>query len=409
MKKRSRTKLSEELSILKRLRQCDFTVLLLVVILVIFGVVMVFSASYYNSINYSGTPYTYLKKQLFFALTGAALMYATSVVDYHLYRRFDWILLILSLVLLVLLFTPLGVTTNGATRWLRVGPLSIMPGEIAKVAAILFTASFFADEPNRVLSLKRGVLPMAGLMALLGILIIKQPNLSTALTVVGIIAGMMFLSGLQWRYLIGAFGLGAGGLLILSQTGTYWGDRLTSFTDPFKDAQGDGFQAVQSLLALGTGGLFGLGLGKSVQKNLYLPEPQNDFILAIIGEELGLVGVLILMLVFVLLVWRCSMVTINAPDQFGMLLAGGVALMIGIQVVLNVAVVTSSMPPTGIALPFVSYGGNALWIFMGMAGVVLNISRQSRTLNPEQKKKKQNRVQRVRERERERRERESLI
>ena len=409
MKKRSRTKLSEELSILKRLRQCDFTVLLLVVILVIFGVVMVFSASYYNSINYSGTPYTYLRKQLFFALTGAALMYVTSVVDYHLYRRFDWVLLILSVVLLVLLFTPLGVTTNGATRWLRMGPLSIMPGEIAKVAAILFTASFFADEPNRVLSLKRGVLPMAALMALLGMLIIKQPNLSTAITVVGIIAGMMFLSGLQWRYLIGAFALGGGGLLILSQTGTYWGDRLTSFTDPFRDAQGDGFQAVQSLLALGTGGLFGLGLGKSVQKNLYLPEPQNDFILAIIGEELGLVGVLILMLVFVLLVWRCSMVAINAPDQFGMLLAGGVTLMIGIQVVLNVAVVTSSMPPTGIALPFVSYGGNALWIFMGMAGVVLNISRQSRTLNPEQRKKKQNRVQRVRERERERRERESLI
>lgn len=409
MKKRSRTKLSEELSILKRLRQCDFTVLLLVVILVIFGVVIVFSASYYNSINYSGTSYTYLRKQLFFALTGAALMYVTSVVDYHLYRRFDWVLLILSVVLLVLLFTPLGVTTNGATRWLRMGPLSIMPGEVAKVAAILFTASFFADEPNRVLSLKRGVLPMAALMALLGTLIIKQPNLSTAITVVGIIAGMMFLSGLQWRYLIGAFALGGGGLLILSQTGTYWGDRLTSFTDPFRDAQGDGFQAVQSLLALGTGGLFGLGLGKSVQKNLYLPEPQNDFILAIIGEELGLVGVLILMLVFVLLVWRCSMVAINAPDQFGMLLAGGVTLMIGIQVVLNVAVVTSSMPPTGIALPFVSYGGNALWIFMGMAGVVLNISRQSRTLNPEQKKKKQNRVQRVRERERERRERESLI
>ena len=376
MKKRSRTKLSEELSILKRLRQCDFTVLLLVVILVIFGVVMVFSASYYNSINYSGTPYTYLKKQLFFALTGAALMYATSVVDYHLYRRFDWILLILSLVLLVLLFTPLGVTTNGATRWLRVGPLSIMPGEIAKVAAILFTASFFADEPNRVLSLKRGVLPMAGLMALLGILIIKQPNLSTALTVVGIIAGMMFLSGLQWRYLIGAFGLGAGGLLILSQTGTYWGKRLTSFTDPFKDAQGDGFQAVQSLLALGTGGLFGLGLGKSVQKNLYLPEPQNDFILAIIGEELGFIGIAALMIAFALLVWRIFMVAVESRDNLGMLIAGGTAIMIGVQVIFNVAVVTSSMPPTGVALPFISYGGNAIWIMMGLMGMALNVSRQ---------------------------------
>ena len=157
----------------------------------------------------------------------------------------------------------------------------------------------------------------------------------------------------------------------------HWKKRIVAFTDPFADALGDGFQVVQSLLALGSGGLFGLGLGKSIQKNLYLPEPQNDFIIAIIGEELGLIGLLILLAVYAVLIWRCFHVCLNAPDRFGMLLAGGITIMIGLQVVLNIAVVTSSMPATGIALPFISYGGNALWIFMGCSGILLNISRQS--------------------------------
>ena len=149
--------------------------------------------------------------------------------------------------------------------------------------------------------------------------------------------------------------------------------------DPFADPLGDGFQVVQSLLALGTGGLFGLGLGKSIQKNLYLPEPQNDIILAIIGEELGLVGILVLFVVYAVLIWKCFHICLNAPDRFGMLLSGGITIMIGLQLLINVAVVTSSMPATGITLPFVSYGGNALWLFMGSAGIMLNISRQSIT------------------------------
>ena len=154
-------------------------------------------------------------------------------------------------------------------------------------------------------------------------------------------------------------------------------NRLTNFWDPFQDALGDGFQVVQSLLALGTGGFFGLGLGKSIQKNLYLPEPMNDFILSIVGEELGLVGVFFLMSLFMIFIWRCFKVAMHAPDRYGMLLSGCIGIMIAIQVILNVAVVTSSMPPTGVALPFISYGGNALWICMGATGVVLNVSRQA--------------------------------
>lgn len=369
--------MAKVLRILKKIKPSDFTVVILVVALVIFGVVMVFSASYYNSLNDTGSPYGYLKKQLFFAVTGFVIMYIMSIVDYHIFKKLAVPLVIISIILLLLLFTGLGLNVNGATRWIRLGPLSIMPGEIAKVAVIAYVAFYLSPDPKRVLSIKEGIFPMLLLAGVFGVLIIKQPNLSTAITVVGIIFGMMFLAGLEWKWIIGAIVIGGGGLLALSRTGTYWGKRLTSFVNPFQDPQGDGFQAVQSLLALGTGGLFGLGLGKSVQKNLYLPEPQNDFILAIIGEELGLVGVLILLTVFAVLIWRCFIVTMNAPDRFGMLLAGGITLMIGIQVILNVAVVTSSMPPTGIALPFVSYGGNALWIMMGATGVLLNVSRKS--------------------------------
>ena len=377
-----------------KLKASDFTIVLLVMILVIFGVVMVFSASYYKSINEDGTPYSYLRKQLAFAALGCVLLYIGSIMDYHIWKKLMPFIMVGSIALLFLLFTPLGITVNGATRWISIGPVTLMPGEIAKFAVIVFVATFLADDPTRMDKFYRGPLPLLVLIIFFGALIAKQPNLSTAITVAGIIFGMAFLAGLKWRYVAILVGTGAVGLFGLSQTHTFWATRLTSFMDPFKDPLGDGFQAVQSLLALGTGGFTGLGLGKSVQKNLYLPEPQNDFILAIIGEELGFIGVMALLIVFVILVWRGFMVSMNAPDQFGMLLAGGVTLMIGIQVILNVAVVTSSMPPTGIALPFISYGGNALWIFMGSIGMLLNVARQSKTLD--QNPHKEDRIQKVR-------------
>jgi cell division protein FtsW len=363
------------------LRPTDFSIIALVTVLVIFGVVMVFSASYYKSIDDSGTPYHYLIRQGIFAVTGGVIMMICSVMDYHWYRRMSVLILGVALVLLVLVFTPAGVSEGGATRAIDVG-ITIMPGELAKPAAIIFTAAYLSADPKIIRSFKRGVFPLLLLMAVFGGLIVKQPNLSTAITVCGIIAGIMFLAGLEWKYVIGALGLGGAGIVGLISIGdkigaSHWAERLTSFTDPFAHALDEGYQVVQSLLALGSGGLFGLGLGKSIQKNLYLPEPQNDFIIAIIGEELGFVGLLVLMMVYALLIWRCFHVCMNAPDRFGMLLSGGITIMIGLQVILNIAVVTSSMPPTGIALPFVSYGGNALWIFMACMGMVLNVSRQS--------------------------------
>lgn len=357
----------------------DFTVIFLVTALVMFGIVMVFSASYYNSINSTGSPYGYLKKHIAFAVLGFFLTYFFSILDYHVLKKWASPIMVISILLLIALLTPLGVEINGATRWIMIGPLTVMPGEIAKAACIVFVAAFFSTDSRKILSFTKGILPMLALMGIVCGLIIKQPNLSTAIAVCGIIVGMMFIAGLQWRWILFALAGGSVGVLgLITVVGGYWKKRIVSFTDPFADALGGGFQVVQSLLALGTGGLTGLGLGKSVQKNLYLPEPQNDFILAIIGEELGFVGIAVLMIVYAVLIWRCFIICMNAPDRFGMLITGGIAVMIGIQVIINIAVVTSSMPPTGITLPFVSYGGNALWIFMAAAGIVLNVSKQSK-------------------------------
>lgn len=351
--------------------------MLFTLILVIFGVIMVFSASYYYSISQDGSAYSYLRRHGIWVIMGFAVMMLGASVDYRKLQKLAVPGLALSILLLVLVLTPLGVTINGATRWIGVGPITIMPGELAKLAAIVFVAWYLSSDMDRIKSLKYGILPMLALMAVLGGLIVKQPNLSTAITVCGIIVAMMLVAGMKWKYFFGAAGAGAAGILsiVLFMKDSYWYTRLTAFTDPFADPLDTGYQAVQSLLALGSGGLFGVGLGKSVQKNLYLPEPQNDFILAIIGEELGFIGVLCLMVVYCLFLWRGIHIAINAPDQFSMLLASGIVLMVAIQVILNIAVVTSSMPATGINLPFISYGGNALLIFMFSAGVLVNISR----------------------------------
>jgi len=363
----------------RKMKSGDFLLIILTLGLVIFGIIMVFSASYYTAINERGDPYYYLKRAMVWATVGLALMWFTTTLYYRVYGKFAPYIMASSLVLLALLFTPLGVTRHNATRWIGVGDLTIMPGEIAKIAVIIFVAWYLSRDPKTIRSFKRGVLPLVLLCGLCFLLIIRQPNLSTAITVSGIIVGMMFVAGLNILYLAGLLGIGAGGVAFLityDRTG-YWYSRFTSFLDPFSDPLDTGYQVVQSLLALGSGGLFGLGLGKGLQKNLYLPEPQNDFILAIIGEELGYLGCIILFMAYLLMIWRGISVAVNAPDMFGTLIASGITIMIAIQVILNVAVVTSSMPPTGITLPFISYGGNALLLFMGSIGILLNISRHS--------------------------------
>jgi len=365
------------------LKSGDFILAFLVVALTVFGIIMVFSASYYYAISEYGDAYYYLKREIFWAVGGTIAMLFFSFFSYRKFAVLAPIIFVVSILLLLLIFTPLGHEANGAVRWLSVGPITIMPGELAKIAAIIFVSWYFTRFPKFSTSLLKGVLPMLVLCGIYGGLIILQPNLSTAITVCIIIIGILFIAGMKWWHLGALFAVGGAAIggLILSGSGegegNYWLTRFTSFLDPFQDPLGSGWQVIQSLLALGSGGLFGLGLGKSVQKTLYLPEPQNDFILAIIGEELGFIGCLILIIVYVVLIWRCCHIALNAPDRFGMLLASGITIMLAVQVILNIAVVTSSMPPTGIALPFVSYGGNSLLIFMASMGIMLNISRHS--------------------------------
>jgi len=299
----------------------------------------------------------------------------------EIFRKFAYPGVILGLILLLLIFTPLGKDSHGAVRWLQIGPVTMMPGEFAKAFAILFAARWLSDDPKRIqkgAGLK-GIVPVGLVMVVYVALILKQPNMSTAMTVALILCGMMFVAGLKlfWIPVIGGVGAAACWFLLTMPGAEYRLQRYTSFLDPFADPLGAGYQVVQGMLAMGSGGLTGVGLGQSIQKTLYLPEPQNDFIFAIIGEELGFIGCLVLMIVYLILIWRCCHICLNAPELFSMLLASGITIMLAVQVLLNIAVVTSCMPPTGIILPFVSYGGNAQLIFMGAMGIMINISRHS--------------------------------
>ena len=360
--------------------QSDFLLVLFMTMLAIFGLIMIFSSSYYYAISEEGTPYYYLIQHSIWLVLGTILFIIGSMIDYHAYKKLAPWAAILGIVLLALLFTPLGTNINNATRWIKLGPITVMPGEIAKICAIMFTAWFLSEKPWRIDSLVHGVLPVVALAGIYGIMIFKQPNLSTAITVVGIVGCMLIVAGLHKVYIAFAFGLVGVGVVTLTTLlrHTYWYTRFASFLDPFDDPLGDSYQVVQSLLAIGSGGLTGVGLGKSIQKNLYLPEPQNDFILAIIGEELGFIGIILLMLLYCAFIWRGVRISLHARDRFGFLLSSGIVLMVTIQVILNVAVVTSSMPATGINLPFVGYGGNALLLFMFSTGILVNISRQNK-------------------------------
>ena len=370
----------------KKMKASEFFLVALTLGLTIFGIIMVFSASYYLSINNWGDPYYFLRRHIMWALLGLVLMFATTMINYRIYAKFAPVILLGGLVLLGLIFTPLGVEVNHATRWIGIGAnnqFTIMPGEVIKIALIIFVAWYLSKDPTRAKSLVRGFLPMVALAGICAVMLVLQPALSTAITVVGIVIGILFVAGLNPLVILGLVGASGAGVyvFITADPTMYWYRRLTSFMDPFADPLNTGYQAVQSLLALGSGGVTGLGLGQGIQKSLYLPEPHNDFIFAIVGEELGFIGCLLLITMYILVIWRGTSIAINAPDLFGTLVAFGITIMLAIQVIFNVAVVTSSMPPTGVTLPFLSFGGNALLLFMGSMGILLNISKQSTRQN----------------------------
>ena len=362
----------------------DLPFCLLVLLLTAVGLVMLLSASfpsaYYTTKN--NDPTYYFVRQGVFAVMGVAAMFYIGKINYQRFRGVAKFLLYLSIILLVLVIipgNPLAVTRNNATRWLGIGDLfTFQPSEIAKVAVVIYFSDSISKKKDQMRSFRYGILPYAIWLVVLGGLVGLEPHLSGAILIMGVGAALMLVGGINWAWVIGAVGAaGAAMYLVLFVIG-YNTSRITYWLNPWADAQGAGWQLSQSLITIGSGGLWGVGLGKSRQKFLYLPEEHNDFIFAIICEELGLIGASIIMLLFAALILRGYWIALHARDRFGSLLVVGITTLVAMQTFLNIGVVTGLLPTTGISLPFFSYGGTALSIQLAEMGIVLSVSRQMR-------------------------------
>lgn len=357
----------------------DMPFLMLVMLLTVIGLIMLFSASFPSGYYEEGDPFAYVRRQGVFAVMGVAAMLFTGKINYQRFRALAKPLLGLSIVLLVLVLIPhVGITRNNATRWLGVPgtALQFQPSEIAKLAVVLFFSDSISKKKDKMRSFRYGIVPYALILVLLAALVGKEPHLSGALLILGSGAVLMLVGGIHWGWVLGAVGGAASMLYVVLFVIGYNTSRVQMWHNPWLDPQGKGYQLVQSLLAIGSGGLLGVGLGKSRQKFMYLPEEHNDFIFAIVCEELGLIGAAIIMLLFAALILRGFWIALHARDRFGSLLVVGITTLIGMQTFLNIGVVTGLLPTTGISLPFFSYGGTALTIQLAEMGIVLSVSRQ---------------------------------
>ncbi|NLX70737.1 MAG: stage V sporulation protein E [Clostridiales bacterium] len=362
----------------KNKKPIDYPILLTIIILVAFGTIMVFSASFYYAQLRWGDKYYFFRRQCVWAVVGFIAMAFTANFSYWKLQKFSRLLMIITIVLLIAVLV-VGVERNNAKRWLSIGGLSVQPAEIAKFSLILYLAHSMSLRRDKIKYFFKGVVPYLLITGILFGLIMLQPNFSTAGSLVLLSIVMLFVAGARLWHLGFLAVCGASAAAALVMAAKYRLERWMAFLDPWKDPIETGYQMIQSLYSLGAGGLFGMGLGESRQKYLYIPYPETDFIYAIIGEELGFIGSAILILLFVILIWRGLKIAITAPDLFGCLLATGIIGMIAIQTTINIAVVTASMPPTGLPLPFVSFGGSSLAISMASIGVLLNISRYAKT------------------------------
>ena len=365
----------------------DMPLLIFILVLLAIGLVMLFSASYANSYYLQGNSYYYISRQAVFAVFGVAAMLVISTFDYHSFHKLAIVVFGISLFLLVFLLIcryahieSIANWEGDATRWLNFGFVSFQPSEIAKFALIVLFAHMISRNLDRMDTFRYGVVPYVAIMGLVAALIFLESHLSATLIILALGAIMMFVGGTKPRwFLIGGVLVAAVLLFVVVTKGGYQMDRIRIWLDPFSsDLDRDlTHQTRQSLYAIGSGGLLGVGLGQSRQKYLYLPAPQNDFIFAIVCEELGFVGALVIIVLFALLIWRGVYVSIHARDKFGMLLGLGITFQVGLQAVLNICVVTNTIPNTGISLPFFSYGGTALLMLVGQMGILLNISRSA--------------------------------
>ena len=361
----------------------DLPFLVLVVLLTVIGLIMLLSASFPSAYYETDgeNPLFYFTRQGVFAIMGMAVMLLIGKINYQRFRALAQPLLFLSVILLILVLiphNPIAITRNNATRWLGIPGTSFQfqPSEVAKVAVVLYFSDNISKKKDLMRTFRHGILPYAIILVVLAGLVGLEPHLSGALLIMGAGAVLMLVGGINWAWVGGA--VGAAGImmyLVLFVIG-YNASRIEMWHNPWADAQGKGYQLSQSLISIGSGGLLGVGLGRSRQKFLFLPEEHNDFIFAIVCEELGLIGAAIIMLLFAALILRGYWIALHARDRFGSLMVVGVTTLIGLQTFLNIGVVTGLLPTTGISLPFFSYGGTALLMQLAEMGFVLSVSRQ---------------------------------
>ncbi len=358
----------------------DITFLAMVLILLTCGLVMLFSASYAYSLEYYNNSYKFILSQSFYAAVGIIAMFAASRINYQIWRAVSLPLFSITTVLLiVLLLVPPMVSGMSVKRWFAIGGFSFQPSEIAKFAVIIFISTLIVANQKKMTSW-RFVPTLFLIVAFISGLVLAEPHISAALLIAAIGMVLIYVGGLHRLVVITCVIIGVAGIALViftRSTGfiSYGSDRIANWIDPWADATGGGFQVIQSLLAIGSGGVLGRGLGQSRQKYLWVPEPHNDFIFSIVCEELGLIGAIIIIILFALLVWRGFKIAMSATDKFGSMLAIGLTFQVGLQAMLNIWVVTNTIPNTGIGLPFFSYGGTSLIILLAEMGVVLSVSR----------------------------------
>jgi cell division protein FtsW len=338
---------------------------------------MVWSASAVVTMERNNDPYLFLVKQSLWVLLGLCLVPVVMRIDYRTYRQPVVIWTGLVLVTAALVAVLFAAPRNGATRWLIIGPLGIQPSEFAKIVVVMFVAALLERRMERIDEVSHALLPIAIVLGGIVGLIVIQPDVGTAVAILMIGAVMIFAAGVNYRYILGLSLAALPALYVLLTSSDYRRRRVTAFLDPWADPLGDGFQMIQSMIAVSTGGIFGRGLMAGVQKLFYLPEPHNDFIYSVISEELGLIGATVVLACFCVITWRGLRTALRAPDRFGAFLAIGLTTMIAFQAYFNVSVVLGLLPTKGIPLPFVSYGGSSLLINLAGMGILLNVSQHA--------------------------------
>jgi len=357
----------------------DVWMIVSIFLILAIGLVMVYSASAVLAFHEFGDKFFYVKRQLLFAVLGIGAMFVAMNADFWIWKKWSKAGLVICFVLLVIVLIPgIGIVRGGARSWLGISSFGIQPSEFMKLAMVIFLAKLLSERQQLITQFTKGLLPSLGIMGLAFGLIMLQPDLGSAAVMVGASLLVIFTSGARIAHLGSLAMVGVLGLVGLILAAPYRMNRITGFLDPWSDPLGTGYQIIQSLYAIGPGGLVGLGLGMSRQKYSYLPEPQTDFIFAIVAEELGFIGGATIILLFGILIWRGLRTAMAAPDTFGSLLAVGIVGIVAVQVFINIGVVIGMMPVTGITLPLVSYGGSSLTLLLTALGILLNISRYSR-------------------------------